>query len=83
MAPHSMYQKGSYSLDPFAPSGEPKNLNEEGASKPDDEVGANVALAELGAGITKAKKYSSLKVDAQKIDVPKEDQKGSIYNQKV
>ena len=77
----NLYQKGSYSLDPFAPSGEPEKLNEEGASKPDDEVGANAALAELGAGITKAKKYSSLKANAQKIDIPKEGQKSS-YNDK-
>jgi len=79
--PHNIYNKGNYTLDPFAPSGEPKNLNEEGGEKPSDEVGANAALAELGAGVTKAKKYSSLAANAQKIDIPKEGQKSS-YNDK-
>jgi len=74
--------KGSYSLDPFAPKGEPESLNEEGTGKPDDEVGADKALAALGASLKGAKKYSSLAVDGQKIEVPKESQ-DSIYNRKV
>lgn len=79
--PNRIYHNASDSLAPFTPGGDPDKLNEEGAEKPSDEVGANAALGELGAGLTKAKKYSSLAADGQKIDIPKEGQE-SIYNRK-
>lgn len=76
-----IYNKTSDGLGEFAPSGDPKNLNEDGASKPSDEAQANKALGTLGAGITKAKKYSSLNVDGASIDIPTEGEV-SAYNKK-
>jgi len=67
-----LYHKGSHDLDPFAPKGEPKNLNHESGSKPETEPEMDAALAEF-ALISSTGKSSSLKVDAQKIDVPKRD----------
>ena len=77
----TIYQKGSYSLDPFAPKGEPENLNHESGSKPKTEPEADAALAEFSP-IKTTGKSSSLKVDAQKITVPSDDIK-SVYNRKV
>ena len=76
-----MYQKGSYDLpEEFVPKGEPEVLNQSGASKPSDEAGGDKALAELGAGITKTTKLSSMTVEGQKITIPSESEK-SVANQ--
>ena len=75
-----------YTSDPdglgdFAPKGEPENLNAQSGKKPDTEGEVNAALNEF-AGLTGAKKYSSLKADAQKITVPSESAT-NLENRKV
>lgn len=73
----TIYQKGTYSLDPFVPKGEPENLNHESGSKPETSPESDAALAEF-APISKTGKSSSLKVDAQKIALDMEGGK-SVY----
>ena len=77
----TIYQKGSYSLDPFAPKGEPENLNHESGAKPKTEPEVDAALAEF-APLNTAGKSSSLKVDAQKITIPNDDIR-NLANRKV
>lgn len=82
--PNRIYHNASDSLAPFTPGGDPDKLNERAVEKPKsegDEGEIDDNLTELGAGLTKAKKYSSLAADGQKIDIPKEGQE-SIYNRK-
>ena len=76
-----MYHEGSYSLDPFAPKGEPQNLNHESGSKPKTEPEVDAALAEFSP-IKTTGKSSSLKVDAEKITVPNDDVR-NLANRKV
>ena len=70
-------------LGEFAPKGEPENLNVEGGSKPECEPEVNAALGEFGGLSGPAKKSSSLAADAEKIAVPLEDVRQSLYNRKV
>ena len=86
MAP-DLYQKGSYSLDPFAPKGEPEKLNHEGGQKPKTEREVDEALAEF-APIATAGKSSALAADGQAIDIPfggkdsETSMEQSVYNRK-
>lgn len=74
--------KGDYGIpEELSPKGDPEKLNEEGGKKPEADAEANAALAEF-AGLTGAKKYSSLTVGPQKIDVPKESAT-NLENRKV
>lgn len=75
-----------YTSDPdglgdFAPKGDPESLNAGPGKKPEADAEANAALAEF-AGLTGAKKFSSLAVDAQKVTIPTEGQK-SLENRKT
>ena len=75
-----------YTSDPdglgdFAPKGEPENLNAQSGKKPETEGEVNAALNEF-AGLTGAKKYSSLAADAQKVSIPTEGEK-SVENRKT
>ena len=68
-------------LTDFIPSGDPEKLNEEGGTKPDCEREVDAALAEFSP-LTGAKKYSSLRANAQKIDIPKEGET-SLQNRRA
>ena len=61
-------------LGGFAPGGQPKNLNVRGGASADgvDDDAADAALRELGAGLTKRVKITSLAADGTSIGIPKE-----------
>ena len=89
MAPHYGSSGAPYppsgDLGPFAPSGEPKSVQRmSGASsegtEPDD---GDAALGELGAGIKKKTKSSSLAKDGERATIPTDtDGLLSLYNRK-
>jgi hypothetical protein len=72
-----IYQEASHSLEPFAPKGEPQNLNREGASPPEAEADVNAALAAF-APIRKAWRLSSI-TSTERVSIPTEGWP-SIYN---
>lgn len=74
-----IYHKNEAGLGEFAPGGEPKDLNTSSTGKPADQVGASSKMGELGAGLKKATKISSLNADGEAIDIPTSGEK-SVYN---